>query len=531
MEKKSKLNPNAKEFKFNPNVKEFKFNPNVKEFKSNEEFIYLNNIRSVSKHTSSKYDKIIYIFGERHQPASVCKIYKEDQKNIKSSVNTSKILEYIPINLREYYYKYSKNIKNALMKRLKDIKKDRNLSDVEIFELSNEVWNDENSDWPARGKNIDINNFNRTFEIIYHQLSNNPSNKELEEFYDENSFKIKEKLIDYLSNLKVEHYLTVKNLKVKIDFKLKSINEKKIFDLIFPIILDEIKPLFPMIFKPNNVIDVDKFIEKVIDEEKKHIDFFLEIPYKEKKEECSKINSKSYNFTQFSRKYWKCFCPDKKDCFHRNIRFHYTDIRQSQNFFLFKLYNEVGSFDIKKIEDLFLTDEGKEYKKLKTLKDFLEYGLQQYSKFKLSKQQENIEYPEIKIKLLEFLFLYLEKNTAIKFLTYEVIINGINNVEIYKSIGANISNRLKFALISNMINYNVIFMDVYLISRVFRKFTPKTKNEYSESPKNIIIFVGDTHANNYRNILKSLDFKTEFIKSEEDGCIKFNTKELSFPLF
>jgi len=501
-------------------------NPNAKEFKSNDEFIYLNNIRSVSKHTSSKYDKIIYIFGERHQPASVCKIYKEDQKNIKLNVNTSKILEYIPINLRDYYYKYSKKIKNALMKHLKD----KNILDIEVFELSDEVWNDEDSDWPSRGKDIDSENFDRTLRIIYYQLFNKPSNKELEEFYDENSSKIKEKLINYLSNSKIDHYLPLENLGFfKFDFNL----DFKKFDLIFPIILDEIKPLFPMIFKPNNVINVDQFIEKVIDEEKKHIDFFLEIPYKEKKEECSKINTTSYNINEFSRKYWECFCPDKRDCFHKNVRFHYTDVRISRSTinFIRELSEKINILNFKQIRELFLTDEGQKYKKLKTGKDFLEYGLQQYSKFKLSKQQENIPYPEIKIKLLEFLYSHLKDDFTINQLTYEGLIKIINNIERFELTNKILADSLKTKLISRFILYEALFMDVYLISRMFRKFTSKNKNEYSESPKNIIIFVGNVHAERYREILKSLNFKLEFSKSEQDGCIKFNTKELSFPLF
>lgn len=53
-------------------------------------------------------------------------------------------------------------------------------------------------------------------------------------------------------------------------------------------------------------------------------------------------------------------------------------------------------------------------------------------------------------------------------------------------------------------DFQVMVVDYYLITRMFRSFTAKSTGEYSQPPKDIIIYVGEAHARNYREFFKYL---------------------------
>ena len=51
-----------------------------------------------------------------------------------------------------------------------------------------------------------------------------------------------------------------------------------------------------------------------------------------------------------------------------------------------------------------------------------------------------------------------------------------------------------------------IFMDQYLLARLFRSFNKKSKEDYySEDPRFIIVYTGTYHTGAYRNFLESID--------------------------
>jgi hypothetical protein len=65
----------------------------------------------------------------------------------------------------------------------------------------------------------------------------------------------------------------------------------------------------------------------------------------------------------------------------------------------------------------------------------------------------------------------------------------------------------KLRLISTILSdYGVLLVDYYTITRIFREFKPKTQGQYSESPKDIMIYVGNAHAENYREFFKYMEF-------------------------
>lgn len=426
---------------------EFKLNPKALKFiPKQKHVIYLNNIRSISKHYSSKYNKNIYIFGEIHSENSICKSYGNKEN---TNIN-------IPDHLKEYFTKYSGNISMILSKYLElYLEHDMNfyITKDEWIKLINKIWLDKDGKWP----------------------NNNQKSS---------------------------------------DMFIESIN----------IIRKKLVYKYPMLIRPFNVIDIDEFINIELNRDKSiYIDFFLETKYKTKIDDCKDIRSgNSYNLDMFDMKYKDCLCPSKIKCLYKNIRFHYIDIRFNQNIFLNKLRESIFSDNfVSKLNEIFKTPESIEYKNLKNKKDFLEYGLKEYSKSKLLKQYENIPYPEVKIKLLEFLNKYLDK----------VDLNDITYTNIMKIIlNKNLTEKDHEKLKLNFIIYLTGFMDMYTLSRIFRKFKQQ-ENIYSEEPKNIIIFSGNAHANNYRSILNDLGFTNNIYRDNKDNCIKISLDKLKLPIF
>ena len=57
-------------------------------------------------------------------------------------------------------------------------------------------------------------------------------------------------------------------------------------------------------------------------------------------------------------------------------------------------------------------------------------------------------------------------------------------------------------------------MDYYLISRLFRTFR-QIEGKYSDEPKNIIIYAGIFHVNQYIKIFKDLEFELIYSSKKE----------------
>lgn len=151
---KSKLNPTAKEFI--PQSKQIL--PIVKNKK-----IYLNNIYSISKHSSKKYNKIIYIFGEKHRENTICETYYMDKPITRLSVE-------IPKNLTSYYDRYYKNISDVLVKLIKKLDIDHYLLEIEWNKLVSNLWIDEEGKWPNNNQKA-VDDFLLTINIIRKELS------------------------------------------------------------------------------------------------------------------------------------------------------------------------------------------------------------------------------------------------------------------------------------------------------------------------------------------------------------------------
>jgi hypothetical protein len=192
-----------------------------------------------------------------------------------------------------------------------------------------------------------------------------------------------------------------------------------------------------------------------------------------------------------------------------HIRFHLGDIRNTNiNIIkylrvvfsgIFNVYNNgmyyPFSFDV--LEKYGQTDAN--YNDPEKLKADL---LDMLTTSKIAKQMSKIpeKYQAVKDKLNEKIDSYLDK--MLPELTYDnvrdVVLKYTRTGKSYVSQKLYDSNRI-FSHI----------MDLYLISRMFRTFRD-VSGKLSGEPQNIIIYTGNSHSQNYRELFDELGFITEF---------------------
>lgn len=243
-------------------------------------------------------------------------------------------------------------------------------------------------------------------------------------------------------------------------------------------------------------------------------------------------------------------CLDiKKECQYPNIRFHNADIRLSigikRPFILdieetmiglyYDMYLQRGNFSYnyhkKHLLNLLTLKKYKndriEYDKaIKSYDTSMEYLLKKFSKIKLEKQQKNISNKNVKQILLEYLIDSIRR-IDLKYLQLNVITN------IIKKLPKNIPKIVPTEFNSsndNLLDLLVPIMDMYLIARMFRTFKD-VPYQNSKEAQYIIIYVGDAHANNYRDILDKLNFKTEFYSRSQEHEFCVDISKLQLPLF
>ena len=99
-----------------------------------------------------------------------------------------------------------------------------------------------------------------------------------------------------------------------------------------------------------------------------------------------------------------------------------------------------------------------------------------------------------------------------------------------------------YILLNEIVKFNVLISDAYLLARIFKKFNinnPLIKHrptDEPEEPHNIIIYAGDMHSETYRKFLKYLGFRQlEQSPSPGDGHVKMtncvNMSNITQPLF
>ena len=112
---------------------------------------------------------------------------------------------------------------------------------------------------------------------------------------------------------------------------------------------------------------------------------------------------------------------------------------------------------------------------------------------KINKQFDNIEYPQIYAHFKTFFLDKLE-------IFFKTILDKDHIQFLKKTLFMTISdiskNSIKISEFEQDLLRNDVLLDIYLTSRIFRAFKD------AESPKNIIVYVGDKHAGMLRKFLK-----------------------------
>jgi hypothetical protein len=234
------------------------------------------------------------------------------------------------------------------------------------------------------------------------------------------------------------------------------------------------------------------FIDSVLkNNQDKTIDLFIEAPY------IDKLDPKKYfpvldcPLNKFICSLQDCLQLRKETCRYKNARFHYADIRHHKSLrYLHDLFWDMKFVIEEKNPDL----AGSLYLKLE--KNIPEVRPSLLKESKIMKQIEAINDPEI-IEILELKARVALRNLAINFDK-----NSINNIlKTIKefALTKQLPNEKLLALLPKyhiLINSMVGFMDIYLLARLFK----------SPDAKNVIIFVGETHATYYNNLFGKLGF-------------------------
>jgi hypothetical protein len=259
------------------------------------------------------------------------------------------------------------------------------------------------------------------------------------------------------------------------------------------------------------------------------IDYYFELPYKDKfykqRESVHDNALKNINVN-----FYKCLQRKKEDCQYKNVRMHYIDVRtidvidEIMNLLLYNSYLKVliNIFEIikdgKKPEfpnsliqdmDYFGIDKNISINDRQIMTDILfRYNRIDWKKIenltelsnekildllKINKQFDNIEYPQIYAHFKTFFLEKLER--FFKTVLDKDHINFLKK-SIFMSIIDISKNYIKIRKFEQDLLANDVLLDIYLTSRIFRAFKD------AESPKNIIVYVGDKHANMLRKFLK-----------------------------
>jgi len=209
-----------------------------------------------------------------------------------------------------------------------------------------------------------------------------------------------------------------------------------------------------------------------------------------------------------------------KKCIYKNIRFHSTDIRDIESYHLgfhigfmsnFLLYCLLSNNNESEIcQNYFDT-----LYKVNLLHDYftdqekINLAIKEFFKVsKIEKQIVNIKYPDVKYFLLNKYKGILSKSHLINF---DYIYNEII-----------LSDEVEYEKIFEVVYYMCEFMDIFLMARMFRSFK-NIEGVYSEDPKNIIIYVGNYHAQQYYQWLKKLGFTTLY-QNEKAYDVKYFVK-------
>ena len=257
----------------------------------------------------------------------------------------------------------------------------------------------------------------------------------------------------------------------------------------------------PTKISKNTTLTFSGFISSLLTQSTIQYDLFVEMPYINKRLKGSRIHKSNTMLSIIQKNYKDCLSV-VKHCPYKNLRAHYTDYRTSTSFeksIVFKVYNEL---DLKKPFPKAIRDHEIFKNPILFYKREQTKVLGIFKDPKILKQLRNVP-KNIDIKKF---FLKSVKNMEREFKQFlKMYWSNVDPAIIINSLKT--YSKFFSAIVSEFINFfidlNNVVMDVYTISRMFRTFnrTPE------EDPKNIIVYVGNNHAETYRHFMEYIKAK------------------------
>lgn len=266
-------------------------------------------------------------------------------------------------------------------------------------------------------------------------------------------------------------------------------------------------------------IDFIKFLNTIFLTSDKKIDFLVEASYnyiEMKDSKKKKINLPHHSYlTKVIDYYVKkgCFLSDKINCSKEfpNVRFHSVDYRFS---YLCNSVRKIGEIEIYLIvlnfyiqmsvkESFIIKDLDKIIPKIKYISTYEKLEEQINISFnckKIKKQLDNCD-PSIREKILKYKKNEMMNNKKKYQNFYDYNMEQLHKFysQINKSFSYSILSMYVSNLVSIIISVNCIVMDIYCLSRLFRKYK---NNNGDTMMKNVIIYAGAQHIENYLLFLR-----------------------------
>lgn len=225
-----------------------------------------------------------------------------------------------------------------------------------------------------------------------------------------------------------------------------------------------------------------------------------------------------------------CILPDKLKCEYYNLRSHAIDPRinlpfmysQPLKYLASLLYNiqflYVGN-DIKSLEEhkkiydgirLIKNDKSGIWKSLLKDKETIQKNFKtmfnQFTKF--AKNINNIDDKKLVNQIMSYILTIISKNN------YDTLIYD-NLIKLLDSSLDTFKQVMRWVF-----DFTMLWMDAYLISRLFRKYK-QVKYQNSNPAKYCIIVSGDAHIRNYIKLFTEMGFERKFeILKDENGCLR-----------
>lgn len=272
------------------------------------------------------------------------------------------------------------------------------------------------------------------------------------------------------------------------------------------------KENYRKMIKETQYIKVENFLYDLFQSTPAFIDFYLETPgytgqdYKAGKHPWENFNMR---LSHLSTTFYECLSSIKRkdNPLCKLVRVHYLDIRKDSEMvdvndvsYLRSVWHKINTLPDIEIKNTLKSDK----RIVATIKKLITKDTEEYKRF----WKEQLLQSTILKK--EFSRTTLPKNIVLEFLETEIIYEAMRIREIFQHTLETFDNDnmdVKNVMygISHTVSINSTVVDMYTITRLFKKF--KNVKNQPESPRNIILYVGDAHATRCRKFLKQLDFK------------------------